>query len=379
MTVVGSLPARATNRTLSTAAERWAGVGPYYAMFPVDFASKVIDKFSIPGDGVLDPFAGRATSVFAAAATGRQGIGIEINPVGWVYGSVKIRPAPEGLVLARLRQLVHDATDNDAWKADVASLPDFFVHCYHPRVRRFLVAARETLRWKSNSVDRTLMAFLLIYLHGKRSASLSNQMRDGKAFAPAYAVRWWKARQLRPPALDIEGFFKQRIEWRYRKGVIQSSRSEVLLGDATVLLDAVRGAIQRGTRQRFSLLFTSPPYYSITNYHYDQWLRLWMLGGEATPTAHTDRSRKRFDSKDHYEDLITTVFSESAQLMKRGGTCYVRTDARQFTLDTTHAAIAKSFPRRKVRTILRPVVRRTQTALFGDTGLKPGEVDIIVT
>ena len=73
----------ATNR--NHAIGRWARFGSYYAMFPVDFAFEKIERHSRLGELVIDPFAGRGTSVFAAAALGRIGVGIEINPVGWVY------------------------------------------------------------------------------------------------------------------------------------------------------------------------------------------------------------------------------------------------------------------------------------------------------
>ena len=75
----------------STAASRWAGVGPYYAMFPADFAAQVINEYTEKGDTILDPFAGRATSLFAAASSDRVGLGVEINPVGWVYGKANFK------------------------------------------------------------------------------------------------------------------------------------------------------------------------------------------------------------------------------------------------------------------------------------------------
>ena len=71
-----------TNKlSLSTAIGRWSGLGPYYAMFPKEFAFKVVENYSKPGDAIIDPFAGRASRVYAAAAMERSGVGIEINPV----------------------------------------------------------------------------------------------------------------------------------------------------------------------------------------------------------------------------------------------------------------------------------------------------------
>jgi hypothetical protein len=45
---------------------------------------------------------------------------------------------------------------------------------------------------------------------------------------------------------------------------------------------------------KFSLLFITLPYYSITDYHADQWLRLWMLGGSETPKTITEKHKRRF-------------------------------------------------------------------------------------
>ena len=89
-------------RRYDTAASRWEGLGPYYAMFPTAFADGVVGRYTRPADVVLDPFAGRGTALFSAAKRGRVGLGIELNPVGWVYARTKLSPAPFDAVLGRL-------------------------------------------------------------------------------------------------------------------------------------------------------------------------------------------------------------------------------------------------------------------------------------
>src|SRR5881628_1632641 len=259
------LPARSSNRARSTAVDRWVGVGPYYAMFPVEFAFDVVRCFSNSGDGVLDPFAGRATGIFAAAASGRRAVGIEINPVGWLYGTVKLKPAAKRNVLRRLQEVATLAA-NGNFKEELEALPEFFRWGYVQRVRRFLVCARQTLRWRSSRVDATVMAFLLTYLHGKRGAALSNQMRDGKAMSPDYAVRWWREREMRPATVDPVGFLAKRIDWRYKKGVPQCPQGEVRFGDCIRVLKRLSDDVESGRRRPFRLLFASPPYCGITNY-----------------------------------------------------------------------------------------------------------------
>lgn len=53
-----------------------------------------------------------------------------------------------------------------------------------------------------------------------------------------------------------------------------------------------------------SLLFTSPPYYGVTNYFYDQWLRLWLLGGPEKPQSFYDPNKGKFKNRQFYSDMI---------------------------------------------------------------------------
>ncbi len=49
------------------------------ATFPEKLAARLITLYSRPGDLVLDPFVGTGTTLEACLATGRNGIGIELN------------------------------------------------------------------------------------------------------------------------------------------------------------------------------------------------------------------------------------------------------------------------------------------------------------
>jgi hypothetical protein len=306
-------------------------------------------------------------------------VGVEINPVGWLYGSVKLRPATKGRVLERLGELGTLAAAGGMPGKAVSALPPFFVAAYAPDVLRFLVTARTALDWRASRVDATLMAFILVYLHGKREAALSNQMRDGKAMAPDYAIRWWKERKMRPPAVDPVAFLTTRIEWRYKWGAPALDAS-VRLGDSVRVMRDLARRVDRGDQRPFDLLFTSPPYMGVTNYHYDQWLRLWMLGGEpSSAQMGGGRWQGKFESREQYVELLSGVFGGAAEALSRRATVYVRTDARAFTLAATVDSLRAAFPKKTLKTIHRPLTRRSQTALFGDTGEKPGEVDVILT
>jgi hypothetical protein len=217
------------------------------------------------------------------------------------------------------------------------------------------------------------MAFILVYLHGKRGDSLSNQMRQSKAMSPGYSIRWWKDRGLHPPRIDVERFLMKRIAWRYAKGVPDVAPSKLALGHGEHILRFASPDLPAA-----KLLFTSPPYSGVTSYHYDQWLRLWLLGAPDHPRRNGQFHVGKFESPDRYDRLLTRVFAKCATLMDRGGFVYVRTDARARTREITERVLREVFPDWTLRVARKPLSRHSQTALFGDKSPKPGEVDLIL-
>lgn len=361
-----------------TAESRWARFGPYYAMFPVDFAFEVVEKYSKEGDFIIDPFAGRCSSIFAGGVLGRNSLGIEINPVGWLYGTVKLSPAKKDDVIDRLLEIYGK---RNAFQDMALGMPEFYHICYCDEVLRFLLSARTYLNWENNNIDATLMSIILIYLHGKIGEGLSNQMRMTKSMGMNYSVNWWKNNNMAvPPEINPCEFLIKKIDWRYAKGLPQVCDSKVLFGDSSVqLVDIARRSIENDIK--FSLLFTSPPYCAVTNYYADQWLRLWMLGGSDSPKAIQDKHKGRFANKQEYYELLDNVFGLCSKMMAKKSTIYVRTDKREFTFKSTLEILQKHFPKHNVQIVEKPLTElsKTQTKLFGDKSMKPGEVDIILT
>jgi DNA methylase len=355
-----------------TAASRWAGVGPYYAMFPVSFATAAVKEHTKPGDCVFDPFAGRATSLFAAASEGRVGLGIEINPVGWVYGKAKLQTAECEDVEERIRWL---GTKAKNYRRVAKKLPQFFDRCFYPEVREFLLAARDLLDWRRKKTDWTTMALLMIDLHGKRESALSNQMRQTKAMSPQYAIRWWKERDLAPPEREPVEFMLKKVKWRFAKGHLDSGSGRIYLGDCQAILSRWEN---QPPETKAKLLLTSPPYYGVTNYFYDQWLRLWLLGGPEKPQSPGDSSKRKFENKQDYVAMLRHVFAKSKPLLKRNAVVHVRTDARQFTREATIEALELAFPSKKLRSEKHSLPDFTQTALFDSELETKGEFDFVM-
>jgi DNA modification methylase len=352
------------------AESRWARFGPYYAMFPVEFAFDVIQNYSQEGDFIIDPFAGRGSSVYAGGVLGRHSLGIEINPVGWLYGKVKLHPASKEKVITRLHEIY---TKRNYYSRQIEKMPDFYRMCFCDEVLKFLLATRILLNWKTNNTDSTLMAIILSALQGKRDEGLSNQLPMTKSLSISYSMEWWNNKEMNcPPLLNPYDFLLKKIEWRYAKGLpIIKGKSSVMFGDSTKILNKLNN--------KYSLLFTSPPYCSITDYHIDQWLRLWLLGGSENALLNKEKYKGRFHNKIEYSNLLDAVFAQCSKMMKKQSTVYVRTDAREFTFNTTNKILDKYFHNYKKEVNEKPVDKRTQTEIVGNRSLKKGEIDIILT
>ena len=359
-----------------SAEARWSRFGPYYAMFPVDFAFEVVSKYSNQGDFIIDPFAGRCSSIYAGGILGRHSLGIEINPVGWLFGTAKLNPADKNSVLDRLEQIYKK---RNYYSRAIKKMHLFYRMCYCDEVLKFLISARRNLNWKENNVDATLMSILLVYLHGKIGEGLSNQMRMTKSMGINYSIRWWKENKyMIPPNINPLDFITKKIEWRYKKGIPNVFDSQVIFGDSTIALeDITNRSLETGIK--FSLLFTSPPYWAITDYHADQWLRLWLLGDSETPKFKKEKYKGRFNSKIEYYNLLDSVFENCSKIMEEKSTVYVRTDRRKFTFNTTLEILKKHFPFHKITITDQPFNRKTQTELHGNSSKESGEIDIILT
>lgn len=349
-----------------SASGRWSGFGPYYAMFPVQFAQQVIDTMTPKGGHILDPFCGRGTAPFVAQTSGHSALGIDINPVAWLFAEVKTLPESNVVkLLQRLEDLRGKGRPRDTQPEN-----EFQHWAWSPGVLGFLNTARRDLDWRKNITDRTLMGFILVNLHGRLNDSISNQMQKSRAMGPDYAVRWWKKRRMRPPEVDPYTYFRKRIQWRYAHGVIKDrGASKILQGDAAKVLSGYKG-------KDFDLLFTSPPYFGITNYRQDSWIRLWMLGeGPPLPDWKKDPRDSRQAS---YRHMLCEVLSKAKKRLKPNGVVWLRTDARTFTKHTTLHLVRELWPNRKRFMRYDRPRERTQTAHFNDVSTSPGEVDFLM-
>jgi hypothetical protein len=299
---------------------RFHSMCPYFAMFPESFAETWIRELSKPGDVVLDPFAGRGTAPFQALLMDRVGVGADINPVAACVTRAKLRAPSLRAVLCRLDEL-RAGYSGRAWAPRARSLPPFFRHAFHVRTLPMLLYLRVALQWGNDEVDCFIAALVLGALHGEATSKryLSNQMPRTISTKPNYSIAFWEERGLEPPPRDVFEVLGAAARFRF-ESQRPGRRGRAYFCD-------MRDVPQRWRGSAATLVVTSPPYFDLTSYEEDQWLRLWFLGG---PTAPGKARVTRDDRRGHataYWRLIGDFWRSTAAVLKPSGHVVVRIGA----------------------------------------------------
>src|SRR5205823_5160901 len=70
------------------------------APYPVELAERLVRMFSFVGDTVLDPFSGTCTTAVACTRSGRNSVGIEVEPHYFDYAHKRLQRETSGLFTA---------------------------------------------------------------------------------------------------------------------------------------------------------------------------------------------------------------------------------------------------------------------------------------
>lgn len=345
---------------------RFHSICPYFAMFPEAFVRRNVLAWSERGDIVLDPFSGRGTTVLESLLNGRKGLGCDTNAVAFCLSKAKADAPAREEILERLAILERNCGGFKAKAAEVND--DFFRLCFHKITLQQLLFLRKELDWRESRVDCFIAALALGCLHGESHRTelcFSNRMPRTISTKPAYSVRWWRERKCLPPERDVFDILRTCTEYRYHSPR-PPLKGRVVEGDvrhATRLLRPYEG--------RVKLVITSPPYLDITDYHEDQWLRLWFLGGAMTPKAGQGRDDRHRRVEVYWQFLrdawngVAPLLQPSSHIVVRiGGTRLGEEELREGLLESLNST-GRRFKLMESRTTL---IKNSQRRVF-QTGL----------
>ncbi|OPY75457.1 MAG: DNA methylase [Syntrophorhabdus sp. PtaU1.Bin153] len=289
---------------------------PYFTMFPLDFPLNILKQRARKGEHVLDPFCGRGTTSFAARLLGLSSLSVDSSPVATAITASKLVATTVDDVLSEARQILTEV------KPHQVPTGEFWQWAYHSSVLASLCRFREAFLVDCTTTARiALRGIILGALHGPRQKTfpsyLSNQCPRTYAPKPAYAVRYWKDRELTPEKVDVFSVIKRRANRYYPQ--LSSTMGTVRQGDSrepAILQPEISGA-------SFDWVITSPPYYGMRTYIPDQWLRNWFVGG---PDAvdYISHDQIIHSSPEDFASNLRQVWKNAADVCNNGARMVIR-------------------------------------------------------
>lgn len=306
---------------------RFHALCPYFAMFPEAFAEEWISRLTKRGDAVLDPFSGRGTAPFQALLMGRAAVAIDVSPVAYCITKAKTNSPTRASVKRRLTQL-RASYELAEWLDRADEMPPFFAYAYRRETLAQLLFLRDRLKWQRSDTDCMIAALVLGSLHGESQRSpsyLSNQMPHAISTKPDYSVRYWKRHGLKAPKRDAFELITTRLDYRYVSDPPEG-RAQVFNTDMRALPEVAREIMQP-----IRCVVTSPPYFDVTNFEEDQWLRNWFLGGPAHPTYHRLTRDNRHETSAGYWGLIADMWRGLGHVLAKGAHVVIRFGSKGVT------------------------------------------------
>lgn len=248
---------------------------PYFTMFPLEYPFKVLQKHKHLNPIVFDPFCGRGTTIYAGRDLGLSSWGLDTSPIAVAIAKAKLASAGLNEVIALAKKYLG---------TDPKHIPDtsFFKKAYSPGTLKQICAIREGLLRvrKERGATALLRAASLGCLHGPLSKTkegagyFSNQMPRTFSTKPMYSVEYWKRNNLVAPNLNVVDVLKRKLSR------IQDLDEEI---DGTPeqvsCANSCYSTSYRSIPKDIGVVVTSPPYFGMSTYIQDQWLRMWFLGG----------------------------------------------------------------------------------------------------
>lgn len=241
-------------------------LAPYVGGFPPRLANYFVQRFSRPGEVVLDPFCGAGTASLEACVRDREGWGNDAFIYGHVVTRAKLQPVSRTRIGTYLKALAAEVETYPAVPLDDEDVRIF----YHPATLRDLLKYREIL---ADSPDRddvnVARAILCAILHGPSKMFLSWKMKETCSSTVGYITRYFHEHAVQPKPKNILACARRKVSLFYADGMPRR-RGRALLGDARDLSGVPDASVD--------FILTSPPYMRVLDYTWNNWLRLWFLG-----------------------------------------------------------------------------------------------------
>jgi len=283
----------------------------YRACFKPQLPRFFIERLSLPGERVYDPFMGRGTTLLEAALLGRVPVGCDINPLSAMLTWPRLRPPSLAQIEGRLAQISF---------ADHDEFPEDLLVFYHPEtlkeiasLKRYLLRRRE--QGTLDAVDDWICLVALNRLTGHSPGFFSVY-----TLPPNQAVSIKSQRKINerrgqiPPRRHVLNLLLKKSRQLLSECDERTRRTLAPVAGQSLALTQPAAATPEIESDSIALVVTSPPFLDVVDYAGDNWLRCWFVG--------IDPRRVKLTVPKKLEDwqaAMTAVFRELHRVLKPGG------------------------------------------------------------
>lgn len=285
----------------------------YRACFKPQLPAYFIERLTVEGGVVFDPFGGRGTTAVEAALHGRIPLSNDVNPLSEILSRPRLELPGLAEIDARLRSLRFAARPRSG-----LDLSMFF----HPDTEYEILGLREYLdrrrhSGKEDAADRWIRmvatnrltghspGFFSVYtLPPNQAVSSDDQVRINTRLKQEPEYRDIRALILKK-SMQLQGRLSAAERWRLRTA---GARARFLESDAAATSEIAAESVD--------LTVTSPPFLDVVQYARDNWLRCWFNGIDAEAIGRKITMAK---SPEEWASEMAHVFRELYRITRPGG------------------------------------------------------------
>ena len=292
----------------------WHSLCSYHGKLKPAIAYFMINKFTKPGDVVLDPLCGVGTIPLEACLQGRYGIGNDLSELAFVVTKAKLEKATldeSKAVLNKLNKYIELNKDSSIIDDDIELYKEFGFNgklesYFHPKTYREILCARRFFDKKVSelsSAEAMVYACLLHILHGNRPYALSRNSHPLTPYAP-----------------KGEFVYKNVVEHISNKLILSYNKGTF---DGFIYGKTVYGDYNELPKLNLSVdvIICSPPFADSIRFYMQNWMRLWLCGWESEDYKHAEtlfldqKQKKNFDIYYSFFEMCAAVLKPSGKVI----------------------------------------------------------------
>jgi len=282
------------------------GICSRICSFPPAMVRHFIVKNSQKGDLVFDPFSGKGTVPLESLLQGRVGWGNDVSPEAYILTKAKI----SSINLARLQFVLDGLRGEMGFIKSVTDVDQRVRVFYDDRTLKQIMELKTLINSRNTKYATFVKALMLGILHGSSSISLSLKCSHSYSMSPNYVKNFADKNGLVKPERDVISCLKQKA-------------TETLKDSTPILKGKAFNSDSRHLKiinNSVDLIITSPPYFAVQTYAYDNWLRLWFLGYD-----HKDVNKilVNTDDEEKYGNFMHDSLKEMYRILKPGKKCFI--------------------------------------------------------